>query len=118
MACWCKDCSKIGAAKRARKYRAKRYKENPDYFKNITNKSRYGFTLKQREEYIASKGNRCEACGIEESNTNRGLFIDHCHTNNDVKGVLCNHCNAAAGLLGDNPDRAFALFKYLERTRK
>jgi recombination endonuclease VII len=33
-----------------------------------------------------------------------GMVIDHCHTTNKVRALLCNHCNRVLGFARDNAD--------------
>jgi len=118
---WCKSCTKEYKKTPKRreyqhKYFRKYYAEHKEQYKNYTNKNRYGFTTEERESLIASKDNKCECCGAKEIDEKRGLFIDHNHQTGKVRGVLCNTCNGAAGLLYDDSDLAYSLFKYLERT--
>ena len=40
----------------------------------------------------------CVICGSEEN-----LVVDHCHTNNIIRGMLCNHCNRGLGHFKDDP---------------
>lgn len=77
----------------------------------------------------------CECCGADVVSRIRDrstgvasprLVVDHDHTccpgatscGACVRGLICHHCNVAAGMLNDDPDRAAALAKYLERFRK
>lgn len=74
----------------------------------------------------------CEVCGRDmvtkarDPNTGRFrslLAVDHDHDccpgvrscGLCVRGLLCMQCNAAAGLLGDEPERARSLALYVER---
>jgi len=41
--------------------------------------------------------------------------IDHCHSTNKVRGVLCNNCNTALGLVGDNISTLTNAVKYLQK---
>lgn len=61
-------------------------------------------------------GNKCQACGKEGTLEPRGrVVIDHCHTTGKFRGLICGHCNTAAGQLGDDADRARKLAAYLSR---
>ena len=53
----------------------------------------------------------CEVCHAPLTK----VCIDHCHTTGKVRGVLCNNCNTALGLVGDNVDTLYKLIQYLER---
>jgi hypothetical protein len=41
--------------------------------------------------------------------------IDHCHTTNKVRGLLCMQCNTAIGLLKDNTKYLSNAISYLEK---
>ena len=42
------------------------------------------------------------------------LCLDHCHEKGTVRGLLCNRCNRALGLVGDNVGLLRAMAEYLE----
>lgn len=42
----------------------------------------------------------CTICGEVDA---KGLVVDHCHTSNTVRGMLCNRCNMGLGLFRDDP---------------
>lgn len=50
--------------------------------------------------YLEQKG-VCLVCGEASRET---LNVDHCHTTNKVRGLLCGACNRAIGLFRDDPE--------------
>lgn len=64
----------------------------------------------------------CQICGITEQdalkNNNKtkhyGLYIDHDHTTNKVRGMLCHNCNLIIGHAKDSTILLLAAAKYLE----
>lgn len=76
----------------------------------------------------------CECCGVDlvekvrDKSTGRIralLVVDHDHwccpgqfsCGRCVRGLICNLCNTAAGMLRNDPDVALSMAKYLERHR-
>jgi hypothetical protein len=68
---------------------------------------KYGLTADEVNELLA-RG--CENCGSFEK-----LHIDHDHASGEVRGCLCNGCNTALGLLGEDADRIAGLADYIKR---
>lgn len=54
----------------------------------------------------------CEVCKRTEPEIK--LVADHCHDSSLFRGTLCAQCNAALGLLGNDPNRIKRLRKYIE----
>lgn len=52
-------------------------------------------------------------CGREDGK----LVIDHHHDTGRVRGVLCNDCNVALGLLREDVERMKNLIRYTEETK-
>jgi len=80
--------------------------------RNITYKCRkYGVPDSIKEMLIAATGISCEICStwVED------FHIDHCHTTNLFRGVLCSNCNSGIGLLHDDVSRLQKAIVYLER---
>ncbi|MCX2931410.1 endonuclease VII domain-containing protein [Mycobacterium sp. CVI_P3] len=103
----CKPCwqDKWREAPPSERFRARNYK--------------FGIT---REEYLhklETQNARCAICGEPETDIHRGtlrtLSIDHCHSTNKVRDLLCGRCNKAIGLMLDDPVRLRAAADYVER---
>jgi len=70
-------------------------------------------------EMLTKQGGKCAVCG--EGNTDiKGnpshLCVDHDHATGGVRGLLCKHCNIAAGNLKNSTERALRLSEYLAHT--
>jgi hypothetical protein len=72
-------------------------------------KRKYGMTLAERDEMIASRMGLCANCLKAPA-----VHVDHCHETGRVRGVLCFNCNSAIGKLGDDPDAVRRAAAYLE----
>lgn len=61
---------------------------------------------------------RCAICSTTEPGHGHVVFVvDHCHQTGKVRGLLCRNCNAAIGLLGDDPKVLRVAAVYIERNR-
>lgn len=58
---------------------------------------RYGLTQDQYDAIWAAQGEKCSLCGGTEAGRGWEWCIDHCHTTNRVRGILCHPCNTALG---------------------
>ena len=83
-------------------------------------KKLYGLTKEQYFTLIEKYNNKCAICGEQEETTLKGtlwnLSIDHCHTTNKVRGLLCHDCNVILGKLKDSVDMCKSIIKYLEKS--
>lgn len=104
-------------------YRAKNKTELKDYKRNyyLENKenwvkskcAKYGITPDIYYKMYADQQGKCLGCGKTETELNSSLCIDHCHTTNKVRGLLCGGCNKALGHVKDNPEVLTKLALYL-----
>ena len=75
----------------------------------------YGITPEIFEELKVKQNNSCAICNTNKLSKNRDeLDIDHCHTTNKVRGLLCNSCNRGLGYFKDNPEALLNAIKYLK----
>lgn len=70
---------------------------------------RYGITQEQYENMVAQQQKKCLICGEEKT-----LVIDHCHSSNKVRGLLCHSCNKGLGCFYDNPDLLKKAIQYVK----
>ncbi len=91
----------------------------------------YGITQEQYDALHTAQEGVCAICGSEgramvADNDSRGraprhmplLFVDHDHTTNTVRGLLCYDCNMGLGLFRDNPTVLRTAILYLNNHRK
>lgn len=77
---------------------------------------RYGVTEQQYNDMLVYQNDKCAICHIHYSFFNKKLSIDHNHNNGIVRGLLCNNCNIAIGLLNDDVDRLKSAINYLNNS--
>lgn len=76
-------------------------------------KRKYGLTLEEYEARLAAQGGVCALCGGPCS-SGQQLAVDHCHTTNRVRGLLCGSCNLGLGKFRDAPVLLRLAADYLE----
>lgn len=116
---WCKACfrehrkqlTKTPKWKEHRKnYELDFAKKNPRKVKNKNLKRLYGITIEEYEQMLISQNNVCKICC---SSDHRKLCVDHCHKTGKIRGLLCNKCNQAIGLLKDSIELLQRTIDYL-----
>ena len=77
---------------------------------------KYGLSMSDFNNLLLAQNNRCAICNepLDLTNSYR-IHIDHNHLTGKVRGILCNKCNLAIGLLRDNPEYTKRATEYLER---
>lgn len=105
----CKGCQ-------SENYR-RRYRENPEKVRvggKLRNmKHRNGITLDEYNELLASQAGVCAICK-KPPKEKRRFSIDHDHITGQNRGLLCDKCNMALGLMEDNIKWLSMAIKYLE----
>lgn len=89
-------------------------KRNPEWVNAQRLKVRYGLTVVQYQLLLAHGSYCCYLCRRPQEANDLGLHVDHNHSNNNVRGMLCPSCNQALGLLKDNPALCRQAAIYLE----
>lgn len=91
-----------------RKARLKYYHKNREKHRDYARQKLYGLTPEMIGCLKGSQRGLCYICNHE-----RPLVVDHDHKTGRVRSLLCNNCNTALGMIGDNPVIAESLAKYL-----
>ena len=121
---YCKECSKA--------YVIQHGKDNPEMTaaRNLKYRlARHGLTVEEFESLLESQDYRCAICRTDHPGDSQGWNVDHDHDccgapeknsgplscGKCVRGLLCQKCNRAIGLLNDDPQLVEAAAQYLGR---
>ncbi len=102
----CSDCRTGDGRKYYQKYRLKILRRSRS--------ARYRMTEAQVDAMLVRQDNQCAVCRIAFT-TPRSWCIDHDHGTGKVRGLLCNSCNTAIGLLKDSVSLLRAAIDYIDR---
>jgi hypothetical protein len=79
------------------------YCKNKKIQRKSTIKRKYGLTPEQYEAMRIAQKDLCAICREPDTySSTSGLCVDHCHVTGRVRGLLCNRCNRAIGLMRDD----------------
>ena len=78
----------------------------------------YGISTEWYEDKLKQQDFRCAGCHTHQKDLEYSLCVDHCHTTDKPRGLLCKPCNLALGNADDNPDTLRRLAQYAEETRQ
>lgn len=96
----CKDCDR-----EARRGWSER---NPERSKQSSRermlKHKYGIDLDDYDRLLTDQGGVCAICkcGPDSPRVAGSFAVDHCHITGGVRGLLCNQCNRAIGMMDDD----------------
>ncbi len=107
----CRNSDKVRA-------RHERYKaENPEKVKEVQRrsqlKSKYGLSVEDYDVLLEKQGGVCALCSSSCS-TGRRLAVDHDHSTDQVRGLLCSNCNQGLGKFNDDAGLLRKALEYLE----
>lgn len=93
---------------------------NPNSAKDAYVRRVFGFDTRNKyEEYVKSRGENCEVCGIPISvgvkKPKERACLDHNHITGELRGILCSNCNTALGLVAENTEVLRQMILYLEK---
>ena len=78
-------------------------------------KKLYGVSIEWADAKLKEQGGRCgnPGCGRQEAGGRWGTWhLDHCHETGLARGLLCDNCNKALGLLRDSHEVISGLALY------
>lgn len=109
---WHETIKNEDKAARAREWE----KRNPFYRKNTYLKRMFGITIGDYDSMMDAQGCVCAICK-QPSDGKKALAVDHCHSTEQVRGLLCVNCNRGLGHFNDKPELLEAAIDYLQKSR-
>lgn len=101
---------KVCACALSRQYRA----ERKEHYANYLLQYRFGITLAEYNAMLEAQSGSCAICGRTPDEEGKRLCVDHDHETGEVRGLLCNECNAGLGRFHDDPARLRSAANYVE----
>ena len=106
-----------------KEYSKKNYLKKSCYYKNHSKECRfkkYNITLEEYNIMLEKQNYKCAICGktkSENGKNGKSFAIDHNHETGEVRGLLCNNCNAGIGFFKDSVEITVRATAYLIKTK-
>jgi len=99
--------------------RAREYRKNNKAVVSLRARlKRYNISEEFYYHLLKEQDHKCPGCGCSLSEIPpRHVHIDHCHSTDKVRGIMCHYCNTALGSLKDNTTTLASLIRYVEKHR-
>ena len=72
----------------------------------------FGLTFDEYQTKVAAQNGLCAICGCASP---KRLHVDHNHTTEQIRGLLCGRCNRVLGSIEESEPLALALVSYLKQ---
>ena len=111
----CSQCGEPGVHSWGLCYRC--YVATPEFkrIKLAAHLKIHNMTVEQYEQLLIEQNGGCAICGGQPTNGKNRLSVDHNHKTNKNRGLLCDCCNRAIGLMKDSPELLRLAAAYLQR---
>jgi len=76
--------------------------------RSITNLTRTEYSM-----LLVAQDYKCAICGVDASELPKELSVDHSHDTDEVRGLLCGHCNIGLGNFKDDVELLSKAMEYL-----
>lgn len=81
-------------------------------------KTRYGISEVEFLAVLEKQKGKCAICQSKQlCGKRRKLYIDHCHKNDTLRGLLCFRCNTLLGMAQDKISILLSAAKYLKEAK-
>jgi hypothetical protein len=123
LAIYCKECrSKLRTLAKEKtslynkKYRITNLEKEKEKDRANNLKSNFGISIEDWNKMYEMQNKMCKLCNKQTSSYKKRLCVDHCHKTGKIRGLLCDTCNRALGLLNDDTSILKKAIAYLENT--
>jgi hypothetical protein len=103
---------RLNTCKVCERERKSKYKPNPEKSRQYYLKHEFGITVEEYNNLFESQNGCCAICN-DPPTGNRNLAVDHCHSNGNIRGLLCFRCNATLGKFNDDIELFQKAINYL-----
>ena len=88
-----------------------------DYYNELVMRQNYGLEYHEYLSMVEEHKGVCAICGAQPpvGQHKKRLNIDHCHKTGAVRGLLCDLCNRALGLMRDDVTLLDKAINYLNK---
>jgi hypothetical protein len=86
--------------------------------RDIYYKTKFGISLNDYNKILTEQNGCCDICKIHQSELVNTLCVDHNHETGEIRGLLCNNCNAALGFLKEKIEISLNLIEYIKKYQK
>jgi hypothetical protein len=91
---------------------------HPDARRDYNLRKNYGISSADYDRMLEGQDGRCAICRSDQPGGRTKYFhVDHCHSTNKVRGLLCMPCNIMLGQADDNIDTLNNAINYLNSVR-
>lgn len=87
---------------------------HPNYNSEVKRLARYGISFSDFSDMLKSQKGKCKICA-KPFKSRRSTHVDHNHSTNEVRALLCNRCNSLLGMCGESPTILRKAIKYLDK---
>lgn len=81
------------------------------YYLKTFRKKKYGLTHDQIRAMVEEQNGKCAICYCVP----KKFCVDHCHLSGQTRGLLCNNCNLAIGLMKESIPALLNAIQYLRK---
>lgn len=110
----CRACISITGKKLYKKLKENNLPEFKRRHRIKSLKRHYGITLEQYAKMYKKQNGVCAICNKPETAKGKEfLAVDHDHTTNQIRQLLCGNCNKGLGLFLESPELLIKAITYM-----